>query len=659
LADDNKLDFILDLDSTEFARKIIEGVGHVEGLAASLESVVMAAGLVGTAFLAVKTSMDLTFEAETIKAINAQFEILAKQAGLAGEAIKEGMNRASGGLLSETEQLQLANKAIIDLGASASKIPQIMELARQVSMVTGQNLAETFTSIEQAVATGQTRMLKHYGIVVDSEKAYRDYAASLGIAANELNKTGQAHAILNQTLEQGHQKYGNVQVDVKQATNAWQAFKVALSDIGETATLVYDKLAGPSVRSAMNWLKDWAESTKLALKATFGEGAEAAGAHSDYLKERVRQLKTELDKLSDNQTRITDPFAAAANSKDIERVKKNLAEAEYAFHSYAKAQAEAEEKAKDSFVGPQEPPKAAEKTPGSEVDLEQRKRNQAAFQRDIAALQQEALDQRKQLMTTDAEAEAYMLDQKIQINEQAQAKIAEIQASHTLNPGQKEAEIAQIEANRTQLLVQAEQQRLAIHQQAAENMNKVDQQSVQGFANAWASGSRQAQLSLTDWNTRGKQTFQSFANNATSALQAFGAGQKSASEAAKAFIFGMLADRAEAEGKIMLLASVWPPNPAGLAAGAGLIALSGFLRSQGAGSGGGGGGAEAGASASAGYFGSSAAGANASLQAQQEKKSVTVQVMGDFLSTEQTQNRLVEIIRQATDANDFTITGGR
>jgi hypothetical protein len=654
-SNENKIDFVLDLDDSQFAKTVVGAIEKIEGLGAAAGSVAAAAGVMTAAFLAVKTSLDLTFEAEQIRAIGNQFEILARQAGIAGDALKDGLVHASGGLIDDTDLMQMANKAIIDLGKSAERLPQIMDIARRVSMVTGQSIAETFQTIEQAVTSGQTKQLKALGIIVDSEKAYRDYARSLGIAENALSEAGKRQAIFNQVLEQGSQKYKDVQVDVKEATNTWQVLKVTLSQIGEVATLAYERMAGEKVRSALSFVRDWAIGAKTWFTAHFGEGVEAAGAKTDLLKDKIKNLQVQIIDVEQSKLRTKDVFRQAQYTAEIVQLQDQLKmlQAELAKTEEAKKKLEPAQ-----IVGPPKPT-AEQSAQSSPVDKEQLKKNEAQFQKDLVALHREAMDQRRQLMTDQAMAEAVYQDQIVQIHKQTQARLAELEASHSLNPAQKAQERQQILENETRAIELAEQQRLQIKQQAIDNLSRKNWDSAQGFANAWKAGSQSAALQLSNWNASGTRVLKSFEGNATNALQAFGAGQKSASEAAKGFIFGMLADEAEARGKLMMLASIFPFNPAGMAAGMGLIALSGFLRSQGGGSSGGGGG---GGSVSGGGDGGSASlttdSGQPAVSEKAQNKAVTIQVMGNYFETEQTKTRLVEMIREASDATDFTIKGG-
>src|SRR5437868_1134280 len=107
------IDYVLNLDDTEFAKTIISAGERVTGLVGSLEGVAAMGGVIGVAFLAVKTALDLTKEAEQVKQINQQFEMLSANAGLASKALKDGLVEAANGLVDDTDLLHAANKAII------------------------------------------------------------------------------------------------------------------------------------------------------------------------------------------------------------------------------------------------------------------------------------------------------------------------------------------------------------------------------------------------------------------------------------------------------------------------------------------------------------------------------------------------------------------
>jgi hypothetical protein len=244
---------------------------------------------------AIHKSLDLVFEAETIRSINAQFEILSRNAGISGNALKEGLAKAADGLVDDTDLIKVANQAIVEMGASAAKLPPIMDLARKATAVFGGDLVHNFEALEHAISTGQTRALKQFGIVVDSERAYKAFAASVGTTADVLSQAGKQQAILNAVLSEGNKQFNGVDVNLKQATDSYQRIKATMSQVGEVATLAFEKLAGPAVHALLNSLNELAAKSKVALTASFGEGAEKAQANVDQITTRLKELNAQLD----------------------------------------------------------------------------------------------------------------------------------------------------------------------------------------------------------------------------------------------------------------------------------------------------------------------------------------------------------------------------
>jgi len=288
-----------------------------------------------------KEALDLTMEAETVRAINAQFELLATSAGIAGEELKNGLVAASDGLIDDTDLIQLANKAIIQMGASAAQLPPVMELARKATSVFGGELADNFEKINSAISTGNTRAVRSLGIIVDSEKAYRDFASSIGTSADSLSEAGRQQAILNAVLNEGKTSFSGVNVNLKENTDTFQRLRVTLQQIGETATLAFEKLAGPAVRAFLGGLSAMASDAKRSLQANFGEGAEKANAALDRITEKVNGTKAaiiDLDRVM-IKNRGGDPFVARDRAREMAGLN---AELKTQSIELAKAQAEAE-----------------------------------------------------------------------------------------------------------------------------------------------------------------------------------------------------------------------------------------------------------------------------------------------------------------------------
>src|SRR5258707_6606314 len=103
MADDN-ISFKLDLDAESFTEAIKEAISHTKelgesehlgGLISGLTKAGIVAGTVGVAIFALKSTFEAVFDAEKINQTNASFELLAKNAGIAGTELKEGLVKAA------------------------------------------------------------------------------------------------------------------------------------------------------------------------------------------------------------------------------------------------------------------------------------------------------------------------------------------------------------------------------------------------------------------------------------------------------------------------------------------------------------------------------------------------------------------------------------
>jgi hypothetical protein len=218
-----------------------------------------------------------------------------------------------------------------------------------------------------------------------------------------------------------------------------------------------------------------------------------------------------------------------------------------------------------------------------------------------------------------------------------------------------------IEAQKLAIIEEANNRKKTLENELMElRLRNADQEvnaarySADGMAAAMKRGSLQAKADLKDMGKRGDAVFKDFNKNFTDSVTTWATTSAHGADIIKGFFFNMLGDRAQAEGKLLIASSIWPPNPIGLAAGAGLLGLGAFLKSKAGGAGssdmsGGSSGGGGGASAAGGV----ADGGTTVAREEQKKKSVTVQVMGNYFETEQTKTRLMEIIRESTDATDF------
>ena len=326
MADEGNTSFKLDLDIKDFtdaglrAQGIIEKIGDSGNLTGLLEGLVQTGALlgsVGIAAFAFKETLDLVGQGEEIQRITTQFEELSKQAGIAPEKLKQGLEKSARGLIDTTDLLKIANESLVKLGSGADRLPEIMDLALKATQVYGGDAKSNFENISNAIANGNVRMLKHYGITIDLVKAQKDFAAANGITANELSATGKQQAVLNAALEQGAERFKNIQIDLNTTKNLFQEIKVTFTEVGETIALVVERTVGPALRSVLSWVRDVAHSFKTFIS---GSDLEKTESQISDFQNRIKELNSQISKLQNHEGIINKIMPQSSIDKQIQNL---------------------------------------------------------------------------------------------------------------------------------------------------------------------------------------------------------------------------------------------------------------------------------------------------------------------------------------------------
>jgi hypothetical protein len=663
--------FKLDLDSKQFvggiveAKKILGELGEVESmesLLGVLKNLGLAAGVIAVAFYGLKGALDLTMEAESIKRTEEQFKMLTEQSGIATEKLREGLEKSSKGLANLDEVLGAANKAIIAMGGSAERLPEVMELATKATRVFGGEVLSNFEQISQAIAAGRTRSLKQFGITIDDSKAVKDFAAAHGVAANALSESGRRQAIMNEALKQAKIRFKDIKADGDELTTTWQKMKVALKETYETFAMFFDKYFGDMVRKSVKAVTSAISELSTAARAAMGDSAAKHAIESKQYEQKkveltkLKELEIDLQKKHDIAVKNGTNMVAENYQQMLDGNKKRQSQLLTDIDQVTK---KIEEQKKET-EGKEEKKPAGSIDSG--LDKEQLEKNRTLFERDLAEMRAEKLKVQIETNKDYENVDSLFKEQQKVLELQHQAKIEEIKQKPYLDSKQKKLEIEQEE------LLYNEQMRTHLEDQVRmkEDADKRMRDSHESSMKAMGAGVRAyAAEGTKNFDTVGKRSAMAmgiFMNQTTNALKEWGAGTKTASEAIRGMMLGMIADMAEASGRFMMLDAfkTYPViNYPELAAGAGLVALSGFLGGMAGGSssvgssGGGGGGFGGGALSDNSQMG------NTLTEDTQKKKAVHVEIHGNYLETEQTRRQLLEMIRQETDATNFSYSSVR
>lgn len=630
---------IMDIGDSKNLKGLVEGFTAVSG----------PIFVAGAALLTVKKLMDFTVEGESLMKIRKNFEDLTTQFQLDAPKIEAGLDRATKGTVDMDEAMKSANKAMTLLGSNANKLPQTMELARAAfNRGFGQDILSNFESINAAIAAGNTRTLRQIGIIVDADKAYKDYAKSIGTVAGMLSEQGRQAALLDAVLKKGNERFkGSDGEGIKTFTEALKFMTEAIKDAYDAFTIFIAKNYGEFFRDAALGVGRFIKELT---------GTSTAADNVAKLEREIEKLQIRFNQLSVEQFEREDRKGVSGFFKNffsgegldtvvdqnLRKVKEMLAAKR---EELAKLQGEAAP-TDSTGAGP---------SPDGMVDKDKQAVATAQFHRQLLQLRESRLAAEMAIETNALEFEKDLILQKTLLAEQYDARIAELKAKAAKGDeitAQQAAEmIAQIEREKIARIDELVRDQADKQQQVYDNQVKAAKTAADGMAAAFKQAGMQAQRDLENYGKQGQAAFNIVNNASKRFFIGLGEGSKDASQLMREFLFGVLADYAEQQGSVLLMEGIGLYDGVKIAQGGALLALSGLLRSMAGGGGGSAGGAGGGAGA--------ASPNNPALEKptldEDKKKSVTIQVQGNYFETEQTKTRLVEMIRETNDATDYKI----
>lgn len=153
--------------------------------------------------------VDIISSGADIADINDSFASMAKAAGTSSDVLVTQLQEAMGGTISKVD---LASEAIkgFRAGLKPDEILKVTQAARQFAEEVGGNAKDELDGLLQSLQKGDDRFLKSRGVIIDNNKAFAEYAKSLGTTSDKLSEVGKAEAIraaslkaLNDTAEKG------------------------------------------------------------------------------------------------------------------------------------------------------------------------------------------------------------------------------------------------------------------------------------------------------------------------------------------------------------------------------------------------------------------------------------------------------------------------
>lgn len=144
------------------------------------------------------------------------------------------LKSATQGAVSDVKLMTAANQALL-LGIDENALPKMFEGAYAVSQATGRPVADAINDISLGIARQSKLILDNLGIIVDVERANKNYATSIGKTANQLTEAERKIAFTNAAMEalavntaKVGQVTDNAAIKAQQLSASWDNVRISI-----------------------------------------------------------------------------------------------------------------------------------------------------------------------------------------------------------------------------------------------------------------------------------------------------------------------------------------------------------------------------------------------------------------------------------------------
>ena len=252
---------IMDMDksTSDFAGDVSRAFKAVTSVVA------VAAGAIGAVGAG---ALKLAVDAKGIPAITESFDNL-------GGSL-ESLQTASAGMVRQTELMKNFNLAAQLVSTDfAQKLPDAMQYLSKVAASTGQSMDYMMNSLIRGVGRVSPMILDNLGVQVDLTAANEAYAKSIGKTADELTKTEQQTAVMNETMRLLKENTASMPEVIGTLSAEWDAVTVSMLDlkdsVGAALAPALESVIGPLSKIAEEYgpkMVEWAATLGQSLSKT-------------------------------------------------------------------------------------------------------------------------------------------------------------------------------------------------------------------------------------------------------------------------------------------------------------------------------------------------------------------------------------------------------
>jgi len=210
-------------------------------------------------------------QAVQLEPVKKSFDQLTASVWQNSNEMLKALKEASKGAVSEYDLMLSANRSLkLWVASNTEDMTDLMKIARLYGQQMWQDVTQSFNDIVTWLWRWSPMILDNLWIIIDSEKAYEQYAEKIWKSASELSKQEKTQALVNATLEEWRKKleeYGEPAQTMGERLSALKNnFQEMATRIGEALIPVLEKVLEkitPIIEKVSNRI---AENPELASK---------------------------------------------------------------------------------------------------------------------------------------------------------------------------------------------------------------------------------------------------------------------------------------------------------------------------------------------------------------------------------------------------------
>lgn len=216
----------------------------------------------------------------------------AASVGSSAEQFIAAGKKASQGTIGDYDLILNANRAIqFEVAQTSEQYAQLIELATALGRAQGISDTQALDYITTGIARESRLILDNLGLIIDLDKATKEYAATLGKQADQLTQAERKAALLAAAYAQGATAIAANRDAAGSAATTYERFDANLQTLKDRVGELIAEFANPALKDAADYIERINDKLETTATERAANQMQALGTHIAEVAERIEGLQ--------------------------------------------------------------------------------------------------------------------------------------------------------------------------------------------------------------------------------------------------------------------------------------------------------------------------------------------------------------------------------